>query len=329
MSLTTKLLLFLTGIIIICAGTFIIYKQIEISNRQAAIETQIVEQKQLADNIMRSMSQYATKQDIDNFAKNQNLNLDAIKKDLASLNANLVALNNVVVVSKGQSGSGQGSTGTTPNTEPPKVDPNHPDPYGYLSNRQEYSLNEQFENVIVPFGKVGFSAWKDKPWDYNIYPREYQLTNVIGTDENQRHYVYNKFAVKVGDKSYDIQVKQAQTLEEYPTAKFSLWNPKLHLNVSGGVGISTAPVKGDASIGVSMGIMSYGRFKTTPDLSIMQVGVGYQVNSQRPDITINPINYNIGKLLPGNVANNTYLGPSLQINTAGNIFLGAALGLGF
>ena len=322
-------MLFVVATFALMMASFIVYKQIEIGNRQQAIEKQIVAQKELADNIMRSMSQYATKGDIEKFAKDQNVNLEAIKKDLDSLNASVTAINEVVVVSRGQSKTGVGSTSTNPNPNPRPIDPANPDPFGYQKDRQELALSEQFENVNVPFGKVGFSAWEKSPWDYTVYPRQYNLTNVIGTDENQRHYVYNKFAVKVGEKNYDIKINQAQTLEEYPEAKFSWWNPKLHLTIGGGLGVSSLPIKGDAAIGVTIGIMSYGKYKTNPDLSILEVGAGFQFGSERPAVIINPINYNIGKLLPGNIANNTYMGPQMQITTEGSVLLGAGIGLGF
>jgi hypothetical protein len=325
----SKLLLFLFGTFVLCSVTFIIYKQMEISARQEAIEKQVVAQKELADNIMRSVSQYATKHDLESFAKDSNVNLEAIKKDLDSLNANLTAINHVLVSSRNQVVIGSGSSGTTPNPKPKPIDPNNPDPYGYTKNRQVIELSEQFDNTKVPIGNVGFSAWQEKPWDYTIYARQYKLTTVIGTDEDQRHYVYNKFTISSNNKDYDVKIEQSKTLEQYPEAKFRFWNPKLHMNVGGGVQVSTIPPRGDASAGLSLGIMSYGKYRKSPDLSILQLGVGYQFDSQRPYVSVNPINYNVGKLLPGNIANNTYFGPTVQVNTAGNVLLGAGLSVGF
>jgi hypothetical protein len=319
MTLSTKILLFLFGLLLLSGVGFIVYKQIEISHRQAAIENSFIQQKELADNIMRSLSKYSTKEDLESFAKSQNLNLDVIKKDLEGLNANLVAINSVIVTSKGQSGTGVPSTGTTPNPNPPVVNPENPDPFGYLSNRQEFELNESFENVSVPFGKVGFSAWKDKPWDYNIAPRDYHLTNTIGTDENQRHYIYNKFSVKVGDKIYDLKIGSSQTVEEYPASKFSFWNPRIYLGMDGGmrIGTSTNFIHGEASPNVNVGIMSYGRYKNLPDISVLQIGAGFGVDAQKFNLSLTPIMYNVGKHIP--LMSNFYVGPSININTSGDI----------
>lgn len=331
MNLTTKILLFLFGILVLVAGTFVVYKQLEISRRQAAIENSLIEQKELAGNIMRAMSQYSTKEDLEKFGKDQKVDLDVIKKDLATLNANLIAINNFTASSKGQSGTGQSSTGTTPNPNPEQPNPANPDPHGYLANRQEFELNEKFENVTIPFGKVGFSAWKDKPWDYSVAPRTYSVTNTIGTDENQRHYVYNKFSVKVGEKDYDLKITQSKTLEQFPEAKFSFFNPRLYLGMDGGVRFattpgSTAPVRGEASPNIGVAIMSYGRYKTQPDISVLQIGAGYSIDAQKPNLHLTPIMYNLGKHLP--LMNNLYVGPSVNVNTSGDVGIMGGLRVG-
>ena len=82
MTLSTKILLFLGAFLILGALSFIIYKEIESSKRQEAIETSIVKQKDLIDNITRSMAEYTTKGDLEQFIKDNNINLKAIKDDL-------------------------------------------------------------------------------------------------------------------------------------------------------------------------------------------------------------------------------------------------------
>lgn len=315
MSLSTKILIFLGFLAFMVLGSVIIYKQFEISARQEAIEKQMVAQKELQDNILRSMSQYATKEQIEDFAKQSNINLEEIKKDLKTLDANVTAINTVVAHSQGQAQTGVPSTGHTPNPTPGTVDPNNPDPFGYAKNRQFLNLNEKFSNVEVPIGQVGFSAWKDKPWDYTIHPRTYQATTVIGTDENQRHYVYNKLSMKVGDKSYDIKLDEAKTLEQYPEAKFSWFNPRIYLGIDAGANLT--PPKAEAAPSVNLQLMSYGKYKNQPDLSILQVGVTYQLDSQKVGASVMPVGYNIGKHIP--LMNNLYIGPSVHLNTDGNI----------
>lgn len=328
MTLLNKILIFAGAALIIGLFGFTIYKLNEISNRQIAIETQVIAQRELVDGIMRSQNQYATKDDIDKFIKDNGVNLKAIQSDLDNLHAEISSVNVILVNSAGQHGTNIPSTGGG-GTNPNPVNPNNPDPFGYMKKEQVLQLNEKFGALDVPFGKVGFSAWQEKPWSINISPRQYKVVNVVGTDENQRNYFYNKFSVNVDNKDYDIKITTAETKQEFPEAKFSFWNPRLFLTAGGGVNVTSAPPQGSANAGVTLGIMSYGQFKTNPAISVLQLGIGYETSSQRPVAIINPVNFNIGGILPKGLANNTYLGPSLQVNTAGNIITGANLSIGF
>lgn len=331
MNLSSKILLFLLAIVVLCAGGFIVYKQYEISSRQEAIEKQIVAQKELADNILRAMSQYTTREDLEKFAKDSNINIQAIKDDLEKLNGTLVAINHSSAHSIGQNKTDLPSTGVVPNTNPNPPSPDL-DPYGYQTNTQFIWIDEQFENQLVPIGDIRFSAWKDKPWDVSVWPREYNSVTVLGTDENQRIYAYNKFNIKVGNidkKSYDIKISNSVIQQVYPEAKWSLWNPHIFMTGGGAVNFSKLPMQASANAGVTLGIMSYGKFKTNPSLSVLQVGAGFQTQTEKLTAIINPINVNIGHVINTNLINNTYAGPSVQIDTGGNVFGGLNLSVGF
>jgi len=320
-----KILVAIGAIALFGTLAFVIYNQIQLKHQQDAIQTQLVEQKQLVDGIMRSQSQYATKEDIDKFAKDNNVNLSAIKDDLAKLNAQVTSINVVIASSHGQHGT---HIPTTPGpVNPNPVDPKNPDPYGYMKAQQNLSLNEDFGSVKVPFGTVGFSAWQEKPWSINIPQRDYNVATVVGTDENQRQYFYNKFSMTTGGKTYDIPIKSATTKQEYPSPKWSWWNPRLLMGLDGGVNITN--VKGEFTPSVSVGIMSYGQYKTTPDFSILEVGVGYGTVNKTAQVVVTPVAYNIGKNLFSPLMNNTYIGPSLQIGTDGSIGAGAGVRVGF
>lgn len=329
MSLSTKILIWVGAILVLSGLGFIIYKQIEISNKQAAIETQIVQQKQLVDNIVRSQNTYATKGDIEQYIKDSGVNLKAVQEDLDKLNAQVHAVNAIIIASSGQHGTNIPSTGNGENNPNP-VDPNNSDPYGYQKKEQVLDIAEKFDQVQVPVGKVGFSAWQQSPWSVNIPPREYHVVNVLGKDENEREYVYNKFSVKVADKNYDVKITSAETKQEYPTAKFSFWNPRLFLTTGGGINLSKIdPVNGSFNVGGTVGIMSYGKTKPSPDISILQVGAGYESNKNEFGVIINPVNFNVGKLIPtGGLINNIFVGPSTQITPSGSVYVGANVSVG-
>jgi hypothetical protein len=326
MSLSNKILMAIISMLIICFGGFLVYKQIETAQRLDEIQKSVVETKQLVDNISRAQAQYASKEDIDAFAKQQNINIDAIKKDLETLNAEVKAIAGVTVVSRGQSGKEVPSTSVTPRPSPGTVD-EKTDPYGYMRNTQHFALTEKFSNVEVPFGTVGFSAWKEKPWEFNVPERKYSVTSVLGQDENGRHYSYSKFAIKSSGKTYDVKIDDNKFLEEYPKEKFHWLNPRLYMFANGGVGISQVPVKGEFTPGIAVGIMSYGKTRTNPSLSILHVGVGYGVINKTLEVSVSPLQYNLGNVLP--LVKNTYVGPTIQINTQGNVTPGAGLSVGF
>lgn len=324
MSPLNKILISITAIIAICLASLIIYKQFEISNRQKAIEESVVKQKELSNNIMRSMSEYATKEDMVKFANDSKISLKDIQKDMDKLQADVKAINTIIVSSSGYKKEGVGSTGTGPKNPNPQPNPptcngepvNCPntDVYGYMQARQDLDLNEPFGNTMVPIGKVGFSAWNSGPWTIDIRHRTYRVTSVVGVDENQRQYFYNKFTINVDGKDYDLRISSATTKQEYPEAKFSWWNPRLFLGVEGGLNLSQ--IKGEFSPNLSVGFMSYGRYKIQPDFSFLQLGLGYGIISDRIQFSVTPFTYNIGKHIP--LMNNMYLGPSLYFGTNGN-----------
>jgi len=337
MSLSTKILVWLDIIFVIALISFVIYNGIENSNRQKAIETQITKQKDLIDGITRSMNEYATKKDIEQFIKDSGLNLKAIQDDLNKLNAQITAVNSITVTSNGYQNTNVPSTNVgpnNPNIKIPTVNCNgtqipcpNIDLFGYMRTRQNISLYESFDTLKIPIGEVGFSSWQDKPWNINILPREYNVTSVVGIDENQRQYFYNKFTIKIDNKNYDVKITNAVTKQEYPEAKFDWWNPRLFLTT--GASVNFSKIEGSVNVGSTLGIISYGKFKDSPVFSILQVGAAYQSVTKNVSVIINPFNYNISDILPKGLINNTYIGPSTQINITGNVFLGGNLSVGF
>jgi hypothetical protein len=284
------------------------------SRRQEAIEQNVVLQKQLVDGIVRSQASWATREDVEGLIKNSGLNLKAIQKDLDKLNADVSTINIAVATSQGQRGN---NVPTIPGSvvNPNPVDPANPDPFGYVKRQQTLSLNERFGTTELPIGSVGFSAWQKEPWNYDIKAREYHLNTVIGTDENERQYFYNKFVIKIDGKDYTVPIQSAVTEQVYPESKFSWWNPRLFLGIGGGLNITQ--MQGEFSPNISVSFMSYGRYKTQPDFSILGVGTGYGTISRKLQLILTPVTYNVGQHIP--LMNNTYLGPSIYIGLDGGV----------
>lgn len=309
------------GIIGIIAAFCLLAKyQQDTIEKLEALEKQVVSQRRLSDEIVRAESSYVTKKDLEAFAKNNGVEFNEVRKDLKDLQAKVVGISVVKVVSAGYTGSNLPSTTTTPNTEPQL---STVDLYNYLKNRQELRLNEPIGSEDVPFGKVGFSAWQEKPWDLEVLPREYSVVNVLGLDDRGRHYMYNKFSIVVDGQKYDLEIDQAKFVEELPKSKFR-FSPRLYVNFGGGA-YFTEP-SGAFVPGLQMSMWSYGRTRPDPDWTFVGIGAGYEVAQDRFVFTINPLSYNIAHHIP--FVNNIFVGPSVSADLIGGLAVMLGLGVG-
>lgn len=305
------------GIVILLGILLLIIKyQYDTITRLTAIEKSVVAQKTLSDGTTRSESSYVTKEDLERFAKDNGTNLNDIKEDLKRLDAKVQGVQVVRVITTGYQGTDIGSTGQTSNTTPVVIDPANPDPFGYLSNRQTLRLTEPFGDVSVPFGEVGFSSWKDRPWDLTILPRQYKVTNVLGTDEDGRHYVYNRFAIEVDGKTHDIKIIEAKFVEEFNKTRFR-FNPRLYAGFDGGV-YFTQP-SGAFNPNIQLALFSHGRTKPDPNWTFLGIGTGYEVVQDKFNFVLTPVSYNIGHHLP--FVNNIFLGPTISADFYSNVAL--------
>jgi len=329
-------------IVLIVLGVlgFIAKMQWDAYKRQEAIENSLVEMKELNDKIVRNQSKYVSKEDLEEFGKN--LDLDAIRDDLNTLGADVKGISKFLTSSLGYNRSNIPSSHVTPKPTDP-TDPTDPankceDPYGYLTNTQVLGLREPFSgDVNVPIGDVSFEAWKEKPWSVHILPRDYKVDTVLGQDKDGRHYIYNKFTIATDGKDYALPIKQAEFVETYPEASWEWWNPKVAMGIGGGVSIPTYrdPLTGDVvgDIGGSFTVnalfspFSYGETRVKPDWIFAQVGVGFDAVRQTANFSITPAAYNLGA--PISFINNTYVGPTVGIDHKQNVSVGSTLSVTF
>lgn len=340
MSTFSKVLLAILSIALISAIGFIIYQQHEMSVVQAQISSSVAAQKTLLDGITRSQAQYATKTDLDAFAAANNVNLATIQKDVDTLGATITGMNQVVVNNPAVNQTNLPSTNTTPNSTPttPTVNCNgtqipcpDADPYKYQQNIQSLQLTEPFAapgqtTVNVPLGSVSFDASKSTPWSENLLQRTYSISNVLATDQNGKQYVYNQFSITTNGKTYKAPIATASYVQQYPSASFSFWSPRLYIGADAELGIAHLPLTGEFVPNISFGFMSYGKTKVSPDWSFGQLGIGYGVVSQKVQVQIAPAMYNIGENLP--VIQNTFVGPVLGVGFNGDVYAGVGVRVG-
>lgn len=335
MKLSTKILILIGVLSVIFVTGYIIYKQNQIYTKQESIEKGITSQKQLIDDITRSQSGFTTKKELEQFIKDNKINYDAINDDLKLLHAEVKSINVVKVVTPGYVATNVATTGNgTKNIDykPPVVKcPDGPevpcpnaDPFEYQKNEKNLTIVEPFENNQVPIGTIGFSAWKEKPWRVEIKPREYSVTTVIGRDENEKQYFYNKFSISVDGKQYDVKINSARAEETYPDPKFFWWAPRIRLGIDSGYSVNNRSF--NFVPGLDFGFLAYGKYRTQPDWYFANIGVGLSQLNNRLEFTIIPFTYNIGKHLP--FMNNMYIGPSIGSDMSGNVSIMATIKVG-
>jgi hypothetical protein len=292
-------------ILIVGVLIWVIKTQNETIERLKFIETSVVEAKDIGNGILRSQSSYVTKEDLNSSLKK--LNLEDIKKDLNTLGAEVKSIHTVHVYTPGVYAK------EIPTTEDGEKNPNPTteDKFGYLAVEQKLALHEPFSDKDkVPFGKVGFKAWEEKPWVLEIYPRKYRSITAIGENEDGRHYAYSRFEIDVNGKTHVVPISESKIIQEYPSKKFH-WNPRIYLGIDGGVILSGPRAELTPNIGLS--VLSYGSTKTSPDWSFMTLGVGYASQGRNLAFLLAPVNYNIAKHLP--LMDNFHVGPSVSVDT--------------
>lgn len=326
-------------ILLLVAAVIMIKFQMDIAERQNALEQNVVEMKQLQDGIVRSEAKYVTKEDLEKFAKDNNINLEIIRKDLAKLGAEIKGINVIISQTPGYNGHGLPSTGTSPGgpgtgpvTCPPGGTCPNPDPFGYMSNAQHMALFEPFSSTItIPFGETVFRAWMEKPWDVTVFPRKYAISTVISQDEDgDRHYTHNKFTIETQGKVYEVPISDAQFVEKFPEPSFHV-NPRIHLGVGVGVhvGSNSAPVPTpEFTPGLEVFVFSYGKTKKIEDTewSLLGLGVGFETQKVRPALIVSPAKYNIGHAIP--YIDNLHVGPAVTVDTSGEFSVMAEISVG-
>lgn len=291
-------------------------QQSKLLNSQKDLENKQITQKQLDDSIIRSSSKYVSKDDLDKFAKDNNISLDTIKKDLGSLDAKLKSINVAEVKTIPIYINNQPTTHTDPNPTPPvKADCPEcpPDINGYTKSKQYFALNEKFQNQSVPWGEVGFSAWSKTPWELKTYERKYKSVTVTGENEEGQQVTYTKFSIVSDGKEYPITVDKSETQQIVVDPKIYWWNPKLYLGADFGQTFTyNSPYLGPS---INFGFITYGKSKTNITASFLQVGIGYNPLLGEPQITLSPFQYNLGKHIP--LMSNFYMGPIVTKSLTG------------
>jgi hypothetical protein len=329
-----KLIIGISVSVIIALLVLLGFKMYENYNMQKQIVENIITQKQLEDFIARNSSSFVSKKDFEAFAKQRDLDLSTIRKDVAKYGGVVKAIQDVVTESKktvcvncpGEIVPNPEDKPITPNPPPSDINKYKPDVNRWYERTARLKLNETFIGkdpngldvaVVVPFGSVDFTAAAipGKEWSYNIYGRTYSTNTIVAENANREKIVtYNSVTIKTSDgKLYKVPAS-GDTVQLFPKASFA-WNPELYLGIGGGVVFGNL-TSGEAVGNLSLGLFSYGKYKVNPEVSLLQVGAAYGAASREVFVTVTPIAVNVAPVLP--ILKNTYISGSVGISTTGN-----------
>jgi hypothetical protein len=312
-----------TILTIFCAMGYIIKMQHDQIQKQKDIETSVVAMKVLTDGIVRNQAQYASKDDLQKFAKDNAVDLTPIQNNLKTLQASISSISVVNVITPGKDIDNTPSTSTGDINPNPVKDP--VDKYGYFNKQQVYALNEPFnDKVNVPWGSAKFSAWQQNPWSLDIYSRDYKSATVLGVDDSGRHYAYSQMTIVSNGKEYKLPIGAANYVEQYPDAKWR-WGFTPYLGISAGVDFPKATGEIVPNLGISF--LTHGKNVLSPDFMFLGLGIGYEARQNNAAIMFSPINYNLNGVI--SFLHNTYIGPDISVDFSGQygILLGVRTAL--
>jgi hypothetical protein len=254
---------------------------------------------------------------------------------LKKLDAEIEGISVVLSTTPGRSVSDLGSTSSTPRENPPdrptvtcpdgqSVECPNQDEFGHLGATRRLRLQEPFSDRSVPWGEVGFSAWKKKPWELTVLPRKYRVVNVLSTNEEGRHFIHSKMTIETDGEEYAVPI-ESKFVEKLPESSFR-FSPRFYLGVDGGVK-ANPPAHAELIPNLQLSLFSYGRTRTDPDWTFLGVGVGYEAVAEGLAVVLSPVNYNIAHHLP--FVENLHVGPMVALDPASNfsVLLGVRVGL--
>lgn len=271
------------------------------NSKQSHIKEIQLKQKQI-DDITRSSTSNITRDELKDLLANNKVDLSKIEKDLKDLGGKVEAINNIQVVSVYQNKTNIPTESVVSKPEE-KVEVK---PEELKQETQYISIGEQFANQNLPFGKVGFSFWRKDPWEYEVYKRNYKITNIISKDKDNNTVVYNKFSVNVKDKDYDILIDKADAYQVLPENKFHLY-PKIFLSVGSGYSFDKSLT---TAVYLYGNFIQYGKYRNNPTFSILNMGIG--TNFEGYKISIVPVFANLQTI--SKFLQNSYIGIGLGMD---------------
>jgi len=319
-------------VVVVGAQTaFIAYQHQKLSEQSAKLQAnKSSEQVSLSDGTVRASTTVTQSGGAAVLAQSEGADLAAVRRDAAALGAAINAMVAAKAQSVGRRETGLASTQTEyrksqPGPIPSSEAPPGEDKWGYTKSKQELRLTEPFlDGKEMPVGTVGFSAWKQGPWDVALSPRTYESYTVGTVDEDGNRKMYSQLVVEVDGEKYKLPISKSSYAEDEAPKRWN-WQflPMLTLSMGPWVKLEdgTAVLPGG-----EIGLLRYGVPRQSADWTFLAFGVGYDPRVRAVAAVVTPVSYNVGKPLP--LVDNMFLGPMLGVQVNGAYTVGLSLQVG-
>lgn len=303
----------------------------------AKLANEVVQFKKLTESLVRSSTQWATKNDLNTELKDlmTKEDLDILRDDLKKLDSRLTAVGRTVGEVKRKVAQLEASDREGVETPPTEVCKETGKPIDVHSYTKKIQIKELKDSNDAPVANAEFDASKDKPWNYEVYGKEYKLTTVVGEKDSGQLTFHHQLKYSIPSKDpiklYPVSIISSDYMQVPASSKWFWLNPRIDANFVGGglvYKIADGPGRSDSvlSMGVDVGISlsSYGPTKVDSWFRMFRFGLGYNIERQAGSLSFAPFAFNVGKPLP--LLTNLYLTPQIAIDTAGGLTVNLGIG---
>lgn len=286
-----------------------------------ALEAEHIDRyKKLSDSLQRASSEAATSEELDEFAEQNQLDLDLIREDLYQLGAELEAVASSSGKTKTIVRNHYNSTTVEPSTEQVptcKEDGRPIDLHGYTKTIQTTKVEDSNGMQVA---KVSFEAAKQAPWSSKVYGIEYTVNNTIGRKSNGQLVLHTELLASSPEaqpgRTFKVTGFQSRLLQTPQRARFDAWDPAIYLSGQFGLGVYPG-LQFSAAISLGLSTMSYG------DWRFLGVTIGLDGYQHTFFASFAPFLYNVGEPLPW--FSDLYLGLYVGIDSELSVSTGIAI----
>lgn len=301
-NISLKTLIWVGGIVFILSlipSGILFYQNYSLRKQNEVLANQTkISYKTVSDSIQRAESRLVSSQEeLTKFAAKNNLDIEAIKRDVNSLGARLEA----VAVTEAKTTTIIRNNYYSDETEPSQVQvPECPedgrpiDIHGYTKNVETTNLTDSNGMRIAD---VSFTAAKNPPWSSKIYGIRYKILNTASRDRQGKLILYTELQASNEEaqpgRIFKVPGTSSELVEIPPSSPgWDWWNPYLYLTSNLSLGV-WPNIEFSASFGIGFSIWSYRSM-----WRFLGITAGYDAYQNSFRASLIPVLVNIGDPLP-------------------------------